>query len=102
LTDFAWPGNVRQLKGAIERAVFITDSKRELTAAEILAAAQPFANLETPLVVSLKLDDRLDIVEKQALLDARQRHGQNKSRMAKELSVTRPRLERLMKKHHLS
>jgi transcriptional regulator with PAS, ATPase and Fis domain len=40
---YQWPGNIRQLQKAIERAVILHDSGRELTAQEVIKAAESAA-----------------------------------------------------------
>jgi DNA-binding NtrC family response regulator len=43
--DYDWPGNIRQLEKATQRAVLLHATGRDVTAQEILDAAKAVANL---------------------------------------------------------
>jgi two-component system, NtrC family, response regulator HydG len=94
LTQYAWPGNVRALRHAVERAVILSDGHMldlaDFALAE--AAAEPRADAEP---------DRLDAMEKAAVARALELHRNNVSRAAKALGLTRASLYRRMEKHGL-
>lgn len=99
LVDYEWPGNVRALRHAIERAVILTsddvlqpDDLQLLEAAT--AASQPAA---TPIPTVFNLDQ----MEKDTIHKALCKHGFNISHAAKELGLTRASLYRRMEKHGL-
>ena len=97
LVDYDWPGNVRALRHAIERAVILTTSDvlgpNDLQLLEP-APAQPAA---TPIPTVLNLDE----MEKQTIHKVLLKHGFNISHAASELGLTRASLYRRMEKHGL-
>ncbi len=98
LSDNSWPGNVRALRHAVERAVIMAPESHYRLA--------DFAPPETP---ELRVDDghglaedlNLEALEKRAVSAALKKHGFNISRAAKELGLTRAALYRRMEKHDL-
>ncbi len=102
----AWPGNVRELRNAIERAVIlcqgglITREHLPMTVArppaERVAIAAPAA-AEFP-VEGVALDD----VERELLVKAMAKAGNNKSQAAKLLGVTRGQLYSLLRRHGMT
>ena len=99
LIDYGWPGNVRALRHAIERAVILTSEAvlepgdLQLTSAEEEAATPA----PTPIPTVLNLDQ----MEKETIHRALVKHGFNISHAAKELGLTRASLYRRMEKHGL-
>ncbi|MDJ0699470.1 MAG: sigma-54 dependent transcriptional regulator [Woeseiaceae bacterium] len=97
LRDYHWPGNVRALRHAVERAVILAPG-RDLQPADFqLADPAPVVRTHTNTTASLNLD----AVEKQTITEALHKHGFNISRAAKELGLTRASLYRRMEKHGL-
>jgi len=94
LADWSWPGNIRALRHAVERAVILSESDLLGTADFPLSDIQ--APPETPTEVS-----RLDAVEKTAIVRALEKHGNNVSRTAEALGLTRTSLYRRMEKYGL-
>ncbi len=99
LLSYDWPGNIRELKNVIERAV-------------ILAGGEPLTTedfaLETddsPLVDNLQAgttpQQGLENAEKRMILDALEKTGGNKTEAAKLLKITRRRLYSRMKVHDI-
>ncbi len=97
LRDYHWPGNVRALRHAVERAVILARGSDLHPADFQLADAAAIAPTRTSAQSSLNLD----AVEKQTIAEALHRHGFNISRAAKELGLTRASLYRRMQKHGL-
>ena len=96
LLDYDWPGNVRALRHAVERAVILADHDT-LEAHDLqllMPAAAPTPARETPAL-------NLDQVEKETIAAALRKHGFNISHAAKELGLTRASLYRRMEKHGL-
>lgn len=94
LKRYAWPGNIRELQHALERAVIMTDSDT-LQESDFLfgrTAAGQAGNNDT-----LNLDE----VEKTAISKALQLHNGNISKAADELGLTRASLYRRMEKYGL-
>ena len=99
LIEYDWPGNVRALRHAIERAVILAaDEVLEPADLQLLesspAPAEPAA-ATAPTVLNL------DQMEKDAIHQALRKHGFNISRAARELGLTRASLYRRMEKHGL-
>ncbi|MBL4681742.1 MAG: sigma-54-dependent Fis family transcriptional regulator [Pseudomonadales bacterium] len=93
LTQYHWPGNVRALRHAIERAVILAD-KRMLDVSDFQTEAEPVE--PTPRAESeLNLQEIEKATIKQALLKRRY----NISHTAKELGLTRAALYRRMEKY---
>jgi len=99
LLEYAWPGNVRALRHAIERAVILSVGDVLEPADLQLVDAAPVppeqAADRTPSVLNL------DQMEKEAIHQALRKHGFNISHAAKELGLTRASLYRRMDKHGL-
>ncbi|HZT01869.1 MAG TPA: sigma-54 dependent transcriptional regulator [Steroidobacteraceae bacterium] len=100
LTAHGWPGNVRALRHAVERAVILSEETMlEPDDFSLPAAGQAAAGA---LPASLPAEaSKLDAVEKEAILRALEAHGRNISRAAEALGLTRPSLYRRMQKHGL-
>lgn len=93
LKRYAWPGNIRELQHAIERAVIMTDSN-SLQETDFLFSR---SLTKGPSSNTLNLDE----VEKSAIAKALQMHGGNISKAADELGLTRASLYRRMEKYGL-
>ena len=87
-----WPGNARQLRNAVERAVLLVDGDvLDGDVFEPLAAttsARPASADPTPAVDGT-LRDALAALERQRIVDALARHQGNQSRAAIELGLPR-------------
>jgi DNA-binding NtrC family response regulator len=93
----AWPGNIRALRHAIERAVILSEG--ELFS---LADFQLEHSVETKRLPDLgDADLNLEQLEKNAISQALNKHRYNISHAAKELGLTRAALYRRMEKHGL-
>ncbi len=97
LFDYDWPGNVRALRHAVERAVIMSNSEvvspedLQLTYPDEIPTPNPPAAIPTIL--------NLDEMEKDTIEKALRKHGFNISRAAAELGLTRASLYRRMEKH---
>jgi DNA-binding NtrC family response regulator len=100
MREYDWPGNVRALRHAIERAVILS-SNDVLEPADLQLdyatkaphPHQPEPESAEPVVL------KLDQIEKSAIEKALRKHGFNISSTAKELGLTRASLYRRMEKH---
>jgi two-component system response regulator HydG len=105
LVAHSWPGNVRALRHAIERAVILSEAEMleladfslSVTGAAHGGAAPGTAAVAPPTPES----SRLDAVERDAIARALETHGRNISRAAESLGLTRASLYRRMQKHGL-
>ncbi len=94
LQTYHWPGNIRELRHALERAVIMSDSP----------ALQPgdFMMQEAKSGDGFSLDTyNLDDIEKSVIRKALDLSGDNISQAASKLGITRSSLYRRMEKHGL-
>jgi DNA-binding NtrC family response regulator len=94
LKKYHWPGNIRELQHAVERAVILNEGKI-IRSPELLinnTAIQPRKE-DQPVT--------LDDMEKRFILQSLQDHDGNVSNTARTLGMTRTALYRRMKKHGL-
>jgi DNA-binding NtrC family response regulator len=100
LMDYDWPGNVRALRHAAERAVILAaNGAFTVEDFSLSRAAQPRQVVSTPPAVGSDLN--LDRAEKQMVEQALKKHAYNISLAAAELGLTRASLYRRMDKHGL-
>jgi DNA-binding NtrC family response regulator len=99
LRDYDWPGNVRALRHAIERAVILAaGAVLEPADLQLSGAGSGEAHAApTPIPTVLNLDQ----MEKETIHRALLKHGFNISHAARELGLTRASLYRRMEKHGL-
>jgi DNA-binding NtrC family response regulator len=93
LLNYPWPGNIRELRNVIERAVVLTGSDK-IGAAELpdkLKTARIGKDVQT-------LKARLDCYEEKVIRDALLAHNWNKEEVARELDVDLATLYRKIKK----
>jgi DNA-binding NtrC family response regulator len=96
LRDYNWPGNVRALRHAVERAVILAEGD-VLDPSDLqldYGKPEPAASV-MPTILNL------DHMEKETILKALRKHGFNISRAAGELGLTRASLYRRMEKHDI-
>jgi len=93
LKKYPWPGNIRELQHAIERAVIMADSAT-LQASDFLSNKKGVVQNDNETL-------NLDEVEKAAVSKAIQLHSGNISKAAEELGLTRASLYRRMEKYGL-
>jgi len=89
-----WPGNIRELENAIERAVILTRGRLVEPADLGIAAAA------TPERVSLR--EARNRVERKIVVETLTRTRGNISRAAVELGISRPTMHDLLHKHQLA
>jgi DNA-binding NtrC family response regulator len=94
MKKYFWPGNIRELQHAIERAVILNEDKTIRNAELVVASNSPPHKNE---FAALTMEE----MEKQFILQTLDRHNGNVSHAAHALGMTRTALYRRMKKHHL-
>lgn len=117
ISSYSWPGNIRELRHAIERAMILSQSElltsddfqldvpnhvkasqsTSTTKHEVIADKFETSSAETMLPKELNLEQ----IEKNAIALALKKHRFNISHTAKELGLTRAALYRRMEKHGL-
>ncbi len=95
LKDYHFPGNVRELQYAIERAVIMLEGD-DLTGDDLM-----FSPIENYSKTNEPKDLKLDSVEKNTILKVIEKNHGNISRSAKELGITRTALYRRLNKYGL-
>ncbi|WP_162054349.1 sigma-54-dependent transcriptional regulator [Pontibacter pamirensis] len=101
LNEYHWPGNIRELDHAMERAVILCDGD-ELQADDFYFAPGAAAREQRQMVESLADNDyTLDTLEKMMVQKALVKHSGNITHAAKELGITRTALYRRIEKHGL-
>lgn len=100
LANNNWPGNIRALRHAIERAVILADASRERYDARDFSLTERVASPTTPHPPAPSTLN-LEALERSAVQEALRKHGFNISRAAKELGLTRAALYRRMEKYDL-
>ena len=98
LVEYDWPGNVRALRHAVERAVILADGGVIQPADLQLSHAPDAAPVAAPPPGA---GLNLDAVEKETIAAALRKHGFNISHAARELGLTRASLYRRMEKYGL-
>jgi DNA-binding NtrC family response regulator len=104
LEVYDWPGNVRALRHACERAVILSDGAaftREDFSLSRGAGSLTAAAPAPPPAASPRDDLNLERAEKQLVEEALKKHSYNISLAAAELGLTRASLYRRMEKHGL-
>jgi DNA-binding NtrC family response regulator len=102
LEGYDWPGNVRALRHASERAVILA-ADNAFTADDFsLSRGAPPRAMTPPPPANAAADDlNLERAEKQMVEQALKKHAYNISLAASELGLTRASLYRRMDKHGL-
>jgi DNA-binding NtrC family response regulator len=106
LTGYAWPGNVRQLRNVVERAVILCEaeqiSAKELPLMDDIEDHMEYIPSTNEELKKLKKEVRekaSNRVEKNFLLHALAQNDWNVTRAAKEAGLQRTNFQNLMKKH---
>ncbi len=100
LQAYDWPGNVRALRHAAERAVILA-ADDAFAAEDFSLSRSAVPRTSTPPPVGNAGDLNLDRAEKQIVEQALKKHAYNISLAAAELGLTRASLYRRMEKHGL-
>jgi DNA-binding NtrC family response regulator len=100
LNNYSFPGNIRELKNMIERAIIICTGN-ELTPKHF--SIFNFSNLQNKFAEASQKEVSLDLaeVEKQTILKALEKTDYNKSEAAKLLNIEWNALYRRIKKHQI-
>jgi psp operon transcriptional activator len=109
-----WPGNVRELKNAVERSLHrwgdpaepvgevVIDPFKSPFEDEITTPATPILPDENEEPDPVPFNERMEMIEKQLLLEALARQGHNQRRTAETLGLTYDQLRGLVRKHGLT
>jgi transcriptional regulator with PAS, ATPase and Fis domain len=102
MQQYAWPGNIRELRNVVERAMIVCQddsiTRSDLPLEKSVAPAVPaFTDGEIPSLKQL-----LQETERQAILAALEHSGNNRAEAAKILGIHRTGLYQKMKKHGIA
>jgi DNA-binding NtrC family response regulator len=106
LMAYQWPGNVRQLENAIERAVALSAGRREIAVTDLPTEVQTTPRTtETPFVefpdAGLDLPAYLARIERDLIQRSLERTGGNRNKAAELLRIKRTTLvEKLKRLEH--
>jgi len=98
LLSYDWPGNIRELKNIMERAMILAGGE-PLTVEHITVERDDAPLVTAPGTVNTAAETGLENAEKQMILDALRKAGGNKTEAARLLKITRRRLYSRMKAH---
>jgi len=102
LVRYGWPGNVRALRHAVERALILGREGEPLQPADFSLSPAPPRVAPEAVVTPERLDDlNLERTERRLVEAALRKHGYNISSAASELGLSRAALYRRMEKHGL-
>ncbi len=100
--DHDWPGNVRELENEIERLCVLAGDLKEINSEQLSPRIKESTKKKFPgLRVNGNLKDSLEVMEKQMILEGLERTGWNKSKLAKELGISRAGLITKVQKYNL-
>ena len=101
--DYPWPGNIRELENEVERLIVLTGDDAKVPMEILSARIRDFGEkLKVHGVrVAGKLKDSLEELEKTMIREGLKRTNWNKSRLAKELGISRAGLIMKIEKYRL-
>jgi transcriptional regulator with PAS, ATPase and Fis domain len=101
--DYGWPGNVRELQNEIERLWVLTGEENKLMAELLSPKILESADRDRVQGARLqgKLKDALEELERDLIREGLRRTGWNKSKLAKELGISRAGLIMKVEKYGL-
>ncbi|MCG8388204.1 MAG: sigma-54 dependent transcriptional regulator, partial [Cytophagales bacterium] len=92
LQGYHWPGNIRELQHAVERAVILSDKDK-------IDSVELFINTATSSKAPTSQARTLDEMERDFILESLEQNHGNVTQTAKALGLTRTALYRRMNKH---
>lgn len=97
MAEYSWPGNVRQLQNAIERAKILADED------EITLENLPPEIAKPSETIPARVGDKVDLetLNKLHVEQIFRLHNGNKTRAARALGINRRSLYRLLEKYHI-
>jgi DNA-binding NtrC family response regulator len=99
LQRYSWPGNVRQLQNALDRAKILADDDR-IRAENLPPEIVKSAHSRPSAVTTTDID--LDTLTREHVLETYRRHDSNKARTARALGIGRRTLYRLLEKYDIA
>ena len=105
LTAHSWPGNIREVQNAIERALILAEGEL-ISAGQLGIAPRALGDVATPVTPIPGIERGTEVrvvaeVEKQMIVEALRRANGNKSRAADALGLSRTQLLRRVRRFGL-
>ena len=97
LSSLPYPGNIRELKNFVERTLLVC-GKEVLTADDFKQQYHPTSAPQTVSLQGMTLEE----MERQTILQALEKHGNNLSQVAQSLGISRAALYRRLEKYGIS
>jgi len=104
LMAYDWPGNIRELENAIERAIIICGSDGVIDVRHLppwLQHDEHRGSADNSLPDAIPLDEAVNILERRLIVTALEKTGGNMLKAAEELGITTRIMGLRMKKHGL-
>jgi two-component system response regulator HupR/HoxA len=103
LYDYSWPGNVRELQNEMERLIVLSGAENKITADMLSPKILELGDKTKVQGARLhgKLKDALEDLERDMIREGLRRTGWNKSKLAKELGISRAGLIMKVEKYGL-
>lgn len=103
LYDYTWPGNVRELQNEMERLIVLAGPENKITADMLSPKILELGDKTKVQGARLhgKLKDALEDLERDMIREGLRRTGWNKSKLAKELGISRAGLIMKVEKYGL-
>jgi two-component system NtrC family response regulator len=106
LSQYSWPGNVRQLENVVQAAIIASEGEEliykdlpEFREPQEVPTLIPKTNVELKQIKKELRLKTVEKVEKDFLIQALQRNGWNVTRAAKDVGMQRTNFQGLMRKH---
>jgi DNA-binding NtrC family response regulator len=99
MKDYTWPGNIRELKNAIERAAIISETE-QLCLKDF--TQMPFSSADQDADSTLPYKEAMTRFVESRIKDALRQTNGNQSKAAKILEISRDAFIRRMRKFHIN
>jgi two-component system, NtrC family, response regulator HupR/HoxA len=104
LTEYSWPGNIRELEIEIERLLVLAGSEEKVLAEDLLSSRilqRPGRPEAAPSRAGVCLPEAVESLERSMIYEVLKRNHWNKTRAAQELRISRRNLIRKVSKYQL-